>query len=69
MSRTSFRVNSSEIAKAKKLDGFLVAMNIEKAFDLLDHDLLILTLEKYSFGKKFYFMVKPFTKRSGVLCY
>ena len=69
MSRTSFRVNSSEIAKAKKLDGFLVAMNIEKAFDLLDHDLLILTLEKYSFGKKFYFMGKNFTKRSGVLCY
>ena len=50
MSRTSFRVNSSEIDKAKKLDGFLVAMNIEKAFDLLDHDLLISTLKKYSFG-------------------
>ena len=62
MSRTSFRVNSSGIAKTKKLDGFLVAMNIEKAFDSLDHDLLILTLEKYIFGKNF-------TKRSGVLCY
>ena len=27
-----------EIAKIKKLDGFLVAMNIEKPFDSLDHD-------------------------------
>ena len=28
-------------------------MDIEKAFDSLDHDFLILTLEKYDFGKKF----------------
>ena len=27
-----------EIAKIKKLDGFLVAMDIEKPFDSLDHD-------------------------------
>ena len=35
------------------MDGFLVAMDIEKAFDSLDHDFLILTLEKYGFGKSF----------------
>ena len=35
-----------EIAKIKKLDGFLVAMDTEKAFDSLDHNFLILTLEK-----------------------
>ena len=29
-----------EIAKIKKLDGFLVAMDIEKVFDSLDHDFL-----------------------------
>ena len=50
-----------EIVKTKKLDS-LVVMDIEKAFDSLDHDFLFLTLEKYSFGKNF-------TKRSGVLCY
>ena len=37
-------------------------MDIEKAFDSLDHDFLILTLEKYGFGKNL-------TKRPGVLCY
>ena len=47
-----------EIAKIKKLDGFLVAMDIEKAFDSLDHDFLILTLEKYGFGKNFILSIK-----------
>ena len=42
-----------EIANIKKLDGFLVVMDIEKACDSLDHGFLILTLEKYGFGKKF----------------
>ena len=42
----------------KKLDGFLVAMDIEKAFDLLDHDLLILTLEKYGFGNNFILWIR-----------
>ena len=40
------------------MDGFLVAMDIEKAFDSLDHDFLILTLEKYGFGKNFILWVK-----------
>ena len=40
-----------EIAKTKKLDGFLVAMEIEKALDSLYHDFLVLTLEKYGFRK------------------
>ena len=47
-----------EIAKIKKLDGFLVAMDIEKAFNSLDHDFLILTLEKYGFGKNFILSIK-----------
>ena len=47
-----------EIAKIKKLDGFLVAMDIEKAFDSLDLDFLVLTLEKYGFGKDFILCVK-----------
>ena len=51
----------TEIVKTKKLDS-LVVMDIEKAFDSLDHDFLFLALEKYGFGEHF-------TKRSGVLCY
>ena len=52
----------------KKLDGFLVAINIEKAFHSFDHNFLILTLEKYGFGKNL-FSGKNFTTRSGALCY
>ena len=33
-------------------------MGIEKVFDSLDHSLLILTLEKYGFGKNFMLWVK-----------
>ena len=33
-------------------------MDIEKPFDSLDHDFLILTLEKYSFGKNFILWLK-----------
>ena len=47
-----------EIAKLKKLEGFLATMNIEKAFDSLDHNFLISTLEKYGFGKNFILWVK-----------
>ena len=50
--------NVIEVAKIKKLEGFLVAVDIEKAFDSLDHNFLILTLEKYGFGKNFILWVK-----------
>ena len=33
-------------------------MDIEKAFDSSDHNFLILTLEKYGFGKDFILWVK-----------
>ena len=33
-------------------------MDIEKAFVSLDHDFLVLTLEKYGFGKNFILWVK-----------
>ena len=42
----------------KKLEGFLVTMAIEKAFDSLDHNFLILTLEKYGFGKNLILWVR-----------
>ena len=50
------------------MEGFLVTMDIEKAFDSLDHNFLISALEKYDFGK-LYLMGKDLTERSGVVCY
>ena len=47
-----------EIAKIKKLEGFLAAMDIEKAFDSLDHNNLISIQEKYGFVKNFILWVK-----------
>ena len=42
-----------EITKIRTVGGFLVTMDIEKAFDLLDHNFLIFFLEKYGFGQHF----------------
>ena len=56
-----------EIAKLKKLKGFLITMDIEKAFDSLDHNFLISTLEKYGFGKNFYLMGNDLAERSEVV--
>ena len=39
-------------------ESFVVKMGIEKAFDSLDHNFLISTLEKYGFGKNFTLWVK-----------
>ena len=47
-----------KLLKLKKLDYFLVTMDTEKAFCSLVHDFLILTLEKYGFGKNFILWVK-----------
>ena len=48
-----------EMAKIKKkIEGFLITMDIEKAFDSLDHKFLISALEKYGFGKNFISWVK-----------
>ena len=46
-----------EITRTKNI-GFLVTMDIEKAFDSLDHNFLIYTLEKYGFGQNFTLWVK-----------
>ena len=40
------------------MDGCLVEIDIEKAFESLDYEFLILTLEKYGFGKSFNLWVK-----------
>ena len=48
----------TEISKMKKLEGFLFAMDIVKAFDSLDHNFLIPTPAKYGFDKYFILWVK-----------
>ena len=47
-----------EITEIENVEGFLVTMDIEKAFDSLDHNFLISTLEKYGFGQNFIIWVK-----------
>ena len=43
-----------EISGWFNVTGFLVTMDIEKAFDSLDYSFLISALKKFSFGKKSY---------------
>ena len=40
------------------IEGSLVTMDIEKAFNSLDHNYLISTLEKYGLGKNFISFLK-----------
>ena len=47
-----------EITKIRKIGDFLVTMDIEKAFDSLDHTFLISTLGKYGFGQNFILWLK-----------
>ena len=37
--------------EGKKIEGFLITMDTEKAFHSLDHNFLVFALEKYGFGK------------------
>ena len=43
-----------EIIEVLKKEGFLVTVEIEKAFDSVNHLLLIVLLEKIGFGFKYY---------------
>ena len=51
-----------EITKRKNIEGFLVTMDIEKAFDSLYRDFLISTLEKHSFSQHFILWVNILLK-------
>ena len=42
-----------EFSNTFKKEGFLVTIDIEKAFDSVNHNFLIATLEKFGFGKTF----------------
>ena len=50
----------NKLTKTMKVKGCIVAIGIEKAFDLLDHTFLINTLEKFGIGKTFMNWIKIF---------
>ena len=49
-----------EIIENDNLEGYLIKIDQEKAFDKVDHDYLFLVLEKFGFGPKFIQWIKIF---------
>ena len=54
-----------EISGWFNITGFLETIDIEKAFDSLDHIFLISVLKKFGFGKKLYYLERNLTKRNN----
>ena len=52
-----------EICDKQKIGGFLVTMDIEKAFDSLDHNFLLTLLAKFGFGNNFLSWIKILLKK------
>ena len=52
-----------DITETLNLPGFLVTIDIEKAFDSVNHNFLITALEKYGFGKEFIYWIKTILKK------
>ena len=50
------------IANVRQMESFLVTMDVEKAFDSLDHKFLILVLQKFRFGQNFISWIKTILK-------
>ena len=42
-----------EVTKEFEIDGLLVAIDIENAFDSMDHEFVFSVLKKYGFGASF----------------
>ena len=42
-----------DVTEKFKIKGYLVTIDIEKAFDFLDHNFLLTTLKKFGFGTNF----------------
>ena len=52
-----------EICDKQKIGGFLVTIDIEKAFDSLDHNFLLTVLAKFGFGNNFLSWIKILLKK------
>ena len=52
-----------EVADLFSIEGYIVTIGIEKAFDSLDHNFLIQVLKKYGFGKTFIRWVETITNK------
>ena len=48
----------TEMCNVLDIPGYLVTMDIGKAFDLLDHDFLLFALKEFSFGENFIHWIK-----------
>ena len=51
-----------EIANTLQMEGFLVTMDVEKAFDSLDHKFLISVLKKFGFSQNFILWIEIILK-------
>ena len=71
MSREGGRLISDilEISDNFKIKGFLMTLDIEKAFDSVNDLFLITALETYGFKEDFYQMDTNSNTKSRILCY
>ena len=56
-----------EIPNTLALEGFLVTITIEKAFDSVNHCFLLQILQKFGFGIDFVSSIKTILKKSRIL--
>ena len=47
-----------EVCEKQNIGGYLVTLDIEEAFDSLDHDFLVTMLNKFGFGSNFISWIK-----------
>ena len=57
------------IANIRQMESFLVTMDVEKAFDSLDHKFLILVLKKFVFGQNVISWIEIILKKSRIMCH
>ena len=54
----------TEVSDVFNIDVFLVTMDIEKAFDLLNHSFLLAVLKKFAFGTSFIKWIEAILNKS-----
>ena len=54
-----------DVSDKLNIDGYLVTVDIEKAFDSLDHEFLLVVLKKFGFGNYFIDWIKILTNQES----